>query len=242
MKDSLQPGLKFEFQFQVPETKTVPYLYPESPEFQLMPRVLATGYMVGLFEWACIQALNPHLDWPREQTVGIHVDLDHTAATPPGLVVTVRGTLTQVEGRKLTFALEADDGVDRISQGHHVRFVIDAAKFNAKVEAKARSRRGRGGVTDARAGIRTRPSWNRWRPPRWAPLPPGANRRGTFAQPLEKFPPGKLTPTSGQKAARPGSAGWANLKSDLNHSGGNRTPRDVFLRPSAPQGWGLFLP
>ena len=95
MKDSLQPGLKFEFQFQVPDTKTVPHLYPESPEFQLMPRVLATGYMVGLFEWACIQALNPYLDWPREQTVGIHVDLDHTAATPPGLVVTVRGTLTQ---------------------------------------------------------------------------------------------------------------------------------------------------
>jgi fluoroacetyl-CoA thioesterase len=139
MKDSLQPGLKFEFQFQVPETKTVPHLYPESPEFQLMPRVLATGYMVGLFEWACIQALNPHLDWPREQTVGIHVDLDHTAATPPGLVVTVKGTLTQVEGRKLTLALEAHDGVDRISQGHHVRFVIDAAKFNAKVEAKART-------------------------------------------------------------------------------------------------------
>ena len=67
MKDSLQPGLKFEFQFQVPETKTVPYLYPESPEFQAMPRVLATGYMVGLFEWACIQALNPHLDWPRDR-------------------------------------------------------------------------------------------------------------------------------------------------------------------------------
>ena len=90
MKDSLQPGLKFEFQFQVPETKTVPHLYPESPEFQAMPRVLATGYMVGLFEWACIQALNPHLDWPREQTVGIHVNLSHTAATPPGMVVTVR--------------------------------------------------------------------------------------------------------------------------------------------------------
>jgi fluoroacetyl-CoA thioesterase len=137
MQDSLQPGLKFDFQFQVPDTKTVPDLYPESPEFQLMPRVLATGFMVGLFEWACIQAINPYLDWPREQTVGIHVDLDHTAATPPGLVVTVRGTLTQVEGRKLTFALEADDGVDRISQGHHVRFVIDAAKFTAKVQAKA---------------------------------------------------------------------------------------------------------
>jgi len=138
MKDSLQPGLTFDFQFQVPDTKTVPHLYPESSEFQLMPRVLATGFMVGLFEWACIQAINPHLDWPREQTVGIHLDLDHTAATPPGLVVTVRGTLTQVEGRRLTFALSADDGVDRISQGSHVRFVIDAAKFTAKVEAKAR--------------------------------------------------------------------------------------------------------
>ena len=101
--------------------------------------------MVGLFEWACIQALNPHLDWPREQTVGIHVYLDHTAATPPGLLVTVKGTLTQVEGRKLTFALEADDGVDRISQGHHVRFVIDAPKFNAKVEAKAPPAKAGGG-------------------------------------------------------------------------------------------------
>jgi fluoroacetyl-CoA thioesterase len=121
----------------VPETKTVPYLYPESPEFQQMPRVLATGFMVGLFEWACIQALNPHLDWPREQTVGISVNLSHTAATPPGLVVTVRGRLEKVEGRKLTFFLEADDGADLISQGYHERFVIDAAKFTAKVEAKA---------------------------------------------------------------------------------------------------------
>jgi fluoroacetyl-CoA thioesterase len=138
VKDSLQPGLKFEFQFEVPDNKTVPHLYPESPEFQQMPRVLATGYMVGLFEWACIQALNPHLDWPREQTVGIHVDLSHTAATPPGLVVTVRGVLEKVEGRKLTFFLEADDGADLISQGYHERFVIDALKFNTKMAAKAR--------------------------------------------------------------------------------------------------------
>jgi len=138
MQDYLQPGLKFEFQFEVPDNKTVPHLYPESPEFQAMPRVLATGYMVGLFEWACIQALNPHLDWPREQTVGIAVNLSHVAATPPGLMVTVRGLLEKVEGRKLTFFLEADDGVDLISQGYHERFVIDAEKFNRKVEAKAR--------------------------------------------------------------------------------------------------------
>jgi fluoroacetyl-CoA thioesterase len=92
--------------------------------------------MVGLFEWACIQAINPHLDWPREQTVGIDICVNHVAATPPGLTVTVKGSLDKVEGRKLSFSLAADDGVDKISEGTHERFVIDAAKFNAKVAAK----------------------------------------------------------------------------------------------------------
>ena len=137
MKDSLQPGLSFDFRFRIPEEKTVPYLYPESPEFQVMPRVLATGFMVGLFEWACIQAVNPHLDWPREQTVGIDLKLNHIAATPPGLTVTVRGKLEKVEGRKLTFSLSADDGLDKISEGTHERFVIDAQRFNSKVSEKA---------------------------------------------------------------------------------------------------------
>jgi fluoroacetyl-CoA thioesterase len=136
MKESLQAGLTFEFAFQVTESKTVPYLYPESPEFQAMPEVLATGFMVGLFEWACIQAINPHLDWPREQTVGIDIRVNHTAATPPGLTVTVKGSLDRVEGRKLTFSLAADDGLDMISAGTHERFIIDAAKFNAKAAAK----------------------------------------------------------------------------------------------------------
>ena len=136
MKDSLQAGLTFEFVFQVPESKTVPYLYPESPEFQVMPQVLATGFMVGLFEWACIQAINPHLDWPHEQTVGIDIRVNHVAATPPGLTVTVRGSLDRVEGRKLSFSLLADDGLETISEGTHERFVIDAEKFNAKMAAK----------------------------------------------------------------------------------------------------------
>lgn len=139
MKDSLQPGLTFDYRFKVPEDKTVPHLYPEIPEALVMPKVFATGFMVGLFEFACIAAINPHLDWPREQTVGIRVNVDHTAATPPGLTVTVRGKLEKVEGRKLTFSLEADDGVDAISKGSHERFVIDAAKFNAQIEKKARS-------------------------------------------------------------------------------------------------------
>jgi len=137
MKESLRPGLTFGFTFKVPENKTVPHLYPESAEFQIMPKVLATGFMVGLFEWACIQAINPHIDWPDEQTVGIQVNLSHVAATPPGLTVTVKGKLEEVEGRKLSFSLVADDGVDTISEGTHDRFVIKAEKFNAKMAAKA---------------------------------------------------------------------------------------------------------
>ncbi|OAT79280.1 thioesterase family protein [Desulfotomaculum copahuensis] len=137
MKDSLQPGLTYEFKFKIPENKTVPHLYPESPEFQVMPRVLATGFMVGLFEWACIRATNPHIDWPNEQTVGTGVKLSHLAATPPGLTVTVKVRLEKLEGRKLTFSIVAGDGVDRISEGTHERFIIDAAKFNARAEAKA---------------------------------------------------------------------------------------------------------
>ena len=139
MKNSLQPGLTYTFKFKVPENKTVPHLYPESPEFQAMPEVLATGFMVGLFEWTCIQAINPHIDWPREQTVGIDVKLNHIAATPPGLTVTVNVKLEEVEGQKLVFSIIADDGIDKISEGTHDRFIIDVAKFNNKMAAKINS-------------------------------------------------------------------------------------------------------
>jgi len=132
MKASLKPGIRLEHRFTVPSTKTVPSLYPEAPEFQAMPEVFATGFLVGLLEWACIKAVIPHIDWPREQTVGTHIDVSHEAATPPGLDVRVTVELLAVEGRRLVFAVEAHDGEDRISSGRHERFVIDKAKFDAK--------------------------------------------------------------------------------------------------------------
>ena len=139
MKETLLPGLQFCFSYLVPTTRTVPHLLPESQEFQAMPEVLASGFMVGLIEWACIQAVNPHLDWPQEQTVGVGFQLSHVAATPPGLSVAIQVELTKIEGRKLTFAIRAEDGLDLISEGTHERFVIDAARFNAKAAAKAKS-------------------------------------------------------------------------------------------------------
>lgn len=139
MKDTLKPGIEHEFRFRVPESKTVPALYPESPEFQEMPEVFATGFMVGFLEWACIVTVKPHLDWPAEQTVGTHVNVSHTAATPPGLEVTAKVKLVEVDGRRLVFQVEAHDGVDTIAKGTHERFVINRDKFNQKVKVKAQS-------------------------------------------------------------------------------------------------------
>ena len=136
MKESLQPGLTVEFKFKVPENKTVPFLYPEFAEGLVMPKVFATGFLVGLYEFSCIKALNPHLDWPNEQTVGIGMNMTHTAATPEGMTITIKGKLDKVEGRKLTFSLEAFDDIEKISDATHERFVINAEKFNAAIGKK----------------------------------------------------------------------------------------------------------
>ena len=139
MKPSLKPGIRYVHKITVPLSKTVPALYPEADEFSAMPEVFATGFLVGFLEWACIKAVNPHLDWPEEQTVGTHINVSHQAATPVGLEVTATVELIAVEGRKLTFAVEAHDGIDLISKGRHERFIINKSKFEAKTQAKKNS-------------------------------------------------------------------------------------------------------
>jgi len=136
MKESLRPGLEGTFRYRVPASKTVPEIYREAPDFQMMPAVLATGYLVALAEWACIELVKPHIDWPREQTLGTHVNLSHTAATPPGLTVEIRVRLASVHGRKLAFEVSAHDGVEAISSGLHERHVILAERFLERVAAK----------------------------------------------------------------------------------------------------------
>ncbi|WP_198321108.1 thioesterase family protein [Azohydromonas aeria] len=137
MKTLPETGLEHAFLFCIPATKTVPALYPEAPEFQAMPQVFATGYLVGLLEWACMQAVNPFLEAPHEQTLGTHIHVSHGVATPPGLEVLVRVKLIRVEGRRLLFEVEAHDGVDLISRGRHERCVIDRRRFDQRVAQKA---------------------------------------------------------------------------------------------------------
>ena len=136
MKDTLRAGLEGTFRYVVPASKTVPRIYPEAPDFQLMPEVLATGYLVALCEWACIELVKPHLDWPREQTLGTHVDLSHTAPTPPGFTVEIRSKLLAVDGKRLEFSIEAHDGVDLITRGRHERHVIQAERFLSRLALK----------------------------------------------------------------------------------------------------------
>lgn len=136
MKDSLQPGITFEHRFTVTDNKLVPALYPEAEEFQVMPQVFATGFMVGFLEWACLNAVIPHLDWPAEQTVGTHVNVSHEAATPAGMEVVAKVELVKVDGRRLLFKVEGYDQSGLIARGSHERHVIDKARFDAALEKK----------------------------------------------------------------------------------------------------------
>jgi fluoroacetyl-CoA thioesterase len=140
MKPTLQPGAKTEFAFRVPATKTVPHLYPEAHEFQLMPTVFATGFMVGLMEWTCLHILAPHLD-EGEGSLGVHIDISHTAATLPGQTVTVEAECTKVDGRRVHFHVKAHDGLDLIGEGDHQRVIVDWDRYEERVNEKAKRAR-----------------------------------------------------------------------------------------------------
>ncbi|HXW70787.1 MAG TPA: thioesterase family protein [Methylocella sp.] len=138
MRASLKPGLKQRLIFQVPENKTVPFLYPEFDDFRAMPKVFATGFMVGLFECACMEVLKDHLD-AGEGSLGIFISIDHVAPTPPGLTVTVDAECIAVEGWRITFQVSGHDGVDLIGQGRHQRMIVAWDRFDEKVAAKAKA-------------------------------------------------------------------------------------------------------
>jgi fluoroacetyl-CoA thioesterase len=135
MKPSLQPGLKHSFSYMVPATKTVPNLYRESPQLQAMPDVFATGFMVGLMEWTCVQLLEPHLD-AGEGSLGVHIDVSHKSATPPGMTVTVDAECVEVRGPRARFKVVAHDGIDEIGAGTHERFIVSWERFNRGIAAK----------------------------------------------------------------------------------------------------------
>jgi len=136
MKPTLKADLTHRFVYTVPVSKTVPYLYEESPELAVMPEVLATGFMVGLMKWTCVQLLAPHLD-PGEGSLGVHIDVSHKAAAPVDFTITVEAECIEVRGPRAKFVLRAHDGVDEIGSGTHERFIVNWDRFNKSVAGKA---------------------------------------------------------------------------------------------------------
>lgn len=135
MKPTLKVGLKHSFAYTVPATKTVPHLYEEAPQLAVMPEVFATGFMVGLMEWTCVQLLEPHLD-EGEGSLGVHIDVSHKAATPPGFTVTVEAECTEVRGPRARFKISAHDGIEEIGAGTHERFIVGWDRFDRGLAAK----------------------------------------------------------------------------------------------------------
>lgn len=99
-------------------------------------RVYASPMLIAAIEAAAVAAVE-HLLPDNHQSLGVHLDVAHTAPTPPGLTVTATATLTGVAGRKLTFEVSAEDGVERIGGGTHVRVVVDRPRFEARLQAKS---------------------------------------------------------------------------------------------------------
>lgn len=137
MNSSPQIGDVHTFSFRVTENKVVPALYPESDIFLSMPGVFATGFMVGLMEWACTEHLRPYLA-DGEGSLGVAVDVDHSAPTLPGQTVTVTVTCDRAEGRRLGWRVVARDELDVIGQGRHERMVVSWDRFGQKLDEKRR--------------------------------------------------------------------------------------------------------
>jgi predicted thioesterase len=99
--------------------------------------VLATPVMINLIEAAALKAVE-HLLPAGHQSLGIHLDVRHTAATPVGLRVTATAEVTGVEGRTITFRVEAHDEREPIGGGTHQRVVVSVARFDERVQRKLR--------------------------------------------------------------------------------------------------------
>jgi fluoroacetyl-CoA thioesterase len=97
--------------------------------------VLGTPVMINLIEAAALAAVERLLP-PGHQSLGIHLDVRHFAATPIGMRVRATAELTAVNGRTLSFRVEARDDLEPIGDGTHQRVVVNVARFDQRVQRK----------------------------------------------------------------------------------------------------------
>ena len=128
MKASLKAGLEAKKSIVVDESRCIGFMGKEGA-------VYATPRMVSDVEYTCRDFLLAHLD-PGEDSVGAHVSIDHLAATPMGLAVTIEIKVEEVDRRKVVMSFSVSDSVEQVGRGKHVRFVVETAKTRERLAAK----------------------------------------------------------------------------------------------------------
>jgi fluoroacetyl-CoA thioesterase len=125
----IAPGLEGTAELVVGEEHTAPRVGSGRVH------VLATPVMINLIEAAALAAIERILP-AGYQSLGTHLDVHHVAATPVGMKARASAVVTKVEGRTVTFRVEAHDEKDLIGHGTHERVVVNVAKFDQRVERK----------------------------------------------------------------------------------------------------------
>ena len=129
MKSSLQAGVACNATISIDRERTIDFMGEKA-------RVYATPMLVRDIEVTCRNLLMAHLDG-GEDSVGTRVELDHTGATLMGMMVELQVRITEVQGRSITFDVTGSDGIDAICRCRHQRFVVDVAKTEQLLAAKA---------------------------------------------------------------------------------------------------------
>jgi predicted thioesterase len=128
MKPTLQVGLSTSRTVTVDEARCIGFMGKEG-------MVYATPRMVSDVEYTCRDFLLQHLD-AGEDSVGAHVSIDHLAATPLGLEVTIDVVVAEIDRRKVVFEFFVRDPIEPVGRGKHVRFVVETAKTRERLAAK----------------------------------------------------------------------------------------------------------
>ena len=129
MKETLVAGLETTRTINVDKDRTIGFMGEEL-------RVYATPKLVSDIEWACRDLLLEYLDG-GEDSVGTRVEVDHMAPTLLGMNAEIKVSISSVEGRLITFDIDASDSMEKIAKGKHVRFIVGVEKTAERLRAKA---------------------------------------------------------------------------------------------------------